>query len=314
MKHIWVLHNPKAGRPGSAWAVERVAEALARRGMEVQLRRPASLIEMKAAAQAAVRAQAEAVFVAGGDGSLGGVADALIGTPTALGFLPVGTANVWAQEFGLPVRAWWQPEALQRAAFMQLEGLPRLTDCGNCNGNVFLLWVGMGLDALVMHRLTGHRPMTRQLGTAYNVLATFVLGADWRGAPMWVKADRREREGHYLLAVIANARRYAGLFTLTPEARLDDGQLTVWLFEGRSYAESLLQTARVALGLHLTHPTVTRLTGAAIDLYTPAPQPVHIDGEPLPPTERLRLSVQPSALRVLVPKHTPANLYREALC
>lgn len=314
MNHLWILHNPNAGRPGSAWAVERTANALARQGLEVQLRRPASPAEMKAAAREAVKARAGAVFVAGGDGSLGMVAAELIGTPTALGFLPVGTANVWAQELGLPMMSLVRPAALERAAVMQLEGLARLTDCGNCNGHTFLLWAGMGLDALVMGRLSGHRPFSRRLGTTYNVLATFILGADWRGAPMRVVADGREIEGHYLLAVMANARRYAGLFTLTPEARLDDGQLTVWLFEGRSYAESLLQTARVGLGRHVAHPSVTRLTAEAIELYTPAPQPIHTDGEPLPPTTHLHIRVQPRALRVLTPAHAPAGLYGEAPC
>ncbi len=314
MNHIWILHNPNAGRPGSARAVERTANALARRGVDVQLRRPASPAAMRATAQEAVKAHADAVFVAGGDGSLGMMAAELMGTSTALGFLPVGTANVWAQEFGLPMMSLLHPSALEHAARMQLEGEIRLTDCGNCNGTIFLLWAGVGLDALVMRRLSGHRPISRQMGTAYNVLATFVLGADWHGTPMRVVADGREIEGHYLLAVIANARRYAGLFTLTPEARLDDGQLTVWLFEGRSYTESLLQTARVGLGWHVAHPSVTRLTGEAIELYTPAPQPVHTDGEPLPPTERLHIRVQPRALRVLVPVHAPAGLYGERPC
>lgn len=314
MSRIWILHNPNAGRPGSAWAVERTANALARRGLEVQLRRPASPAEMKAAAHEAVAAQAEAVLVAGGDGSLGVVAAELLGTPTALGFLPVGTANVWAQELGLPMMSWWQPDLLQRTAQLQLEGQVRLTDCGECNGNLFLLWAGMGLDALVMRRLEKHRPVSRYFGTPYNVLATFVLGADWRGAPMRVVAGGHEIEGYYLLAVIANARRYAGLFTLTPEARLDDGQFTVWLFEGRSYPESLLQTARVGLSQHLAHPRVTRLTGEAIELYTPAPQPVHTDGEPWPSTTQLHIHIRPRALRVLTPAHTPAGLYGEAPC
>jgi diacylglycerol kinase family enzyme len=314
MNHVWILHNPRAGRPGSARLVERAAGALARRGVSVQLQRPPTPADMQNAARAAVNAQANAVLVAGGDGSLGLVAAELRGHSTALGFLPVGTANVWAQEFGLPMMSLLQPSALERAALMQLDGQPRLTDCGECNGNIFLLWAGVGLDALVMGRLGAHRPISRHVGAAYNVLATFWLGRDWRGTPMRVVCDGRTVEGHYLLAVVANVRHYAALFTLTREARLDDGQMDVWLFAGRSYRESLQQSARLGLGRHIGHPGVTRLTGEAIELYTPAPQAVHADGEPLASTERIHIRVQPRALRVLVPALALAGLYGETPC
>ncbi|MGH2521330.1 MAG: diacylglycerol/lipid kinase family protein [Anaerolineales bacterium] len=311
MRQIWVLHNTLAGRPGSATKVERAAEALARRGLNVRLERAPTVAGLRQAARAAVAEDADAALVAGGDGSLGLVAAELAGSPVALGFLPTGTANVWAKEIGLPAQT-GRPDALERAALLLLDGRVRLADLGRCNGHHFLLWAGVGLDAFVMHRLAARRQLSRQWGFWYNVAATFNISRDWRGAEMRVAVNEQEAAGHYLLAVVSNVRWHGGgLFRMSPQAQLDDGQMDLWLFAGRTYAEALAHTARVFAGRHHRHPAVRRLTGNNMEIYTPAPQAFQADGEPFAPTERLSIQVVPQALRVLVPAQAPPGLFRD---
>jgi diacylglycerol kinase family enzyme len=88
----------------------------------------------------------------------------------------------------------------------------------------------------------------------YNLAAAFWVARAWRGAPMRVVVGDREVAGHYLMTVVANVSWYGGLFQLTPNSRLDDGQLDVWLFGGRTHGETLAHTARLALGRHQGHP------------------------------------------------------------
>jgi YegS/Rv2252/BmrU family lipid kinase len=312
MQHVWVLHNSLSGSPGSAAQVERAAEALARRGVRVRLERPPTIEGLRQAARDAIAARAEAVIVAGGDGTLGTIAGELAGSPAALGFLPAGTANVWAKELNLPRRTWRRPGAFERAALALLEGRARWCDLGRCNGRAFLLWAGVGLDAFVMHRLDPQRWLSRQFGMAYNTAATFVIAAAWRGAEMRVAADGGEFAGHYLLAVASNIRWYGGgLFHMSPHARLDDGQLDVWLFEGSTYGEALAHSARMFVGRHTPHLQVKCLTGERVEIYTPAPQVLQTDGEALPPTDRVSIEVMPRALRVLVPPQAPPGLFTE---
>jgi diacylglycerol kinase (ATP) len=302
VRQVWIVHNPLAGRLDNAARVEGAANALARRGVSVRLERPDSFELLQRVVRAAVAERVDAVLAAGGDGTVGAVAAELAGSPVALGCLPAGTANMWALEIGLPVLRWWQPQALELAALSQLEGQVRLADLGRCNGRLFLLWAGAGLDAFVTQQLGPHRRFARQWGMGYNVAATFLIGRDWRGADLRVTANGREVAGHFLLAVTANIRRYAGLFTLNPEARLDDGQMELWLFEGGTYAEALAHTARLWAGRHLEHPGVVCLTGDQFEIYTPAPLALHTDGEPLAPAQQMSIQVVPQALRVLFPR------------
>jgi len=319
MPQIWILHNALSGNPANAANVKRAAEALARRGVSVHFERPANVEGLRQAARAAVAARADAVLVAGGDGTLGTVAGELAGSPVALGFLPAGTATVWAKEMGLPRLSPLRPNALERAALDLLDGQPRLADLGRCNGRPFLLWAGVGLDAFVMQALGPQRWLSRQFGLAYNTAATFVIATRWHGADMRVvvegreAGDGREWAGHALLAVVCNVRWYGGgLFQLNPGARLDDGQMEVWLLAGRTYGELLAHAARAFVGRHAPHPRVTCLTGDRVEIYTAAPQVIQTDGEPLAATNHVSLEVMPRAVRVLVPSEAPHGLFGEA--
>jgi len=310
MKQVWILHTSLAGHPGNAAKVERAAEALTRRGAAVRLESLPTIEGLRQAARQAIVARADAVLVASGDGSLGAIAAELAGSPVALGFLPAGTANVWAKELNLPTLSWLRPRALEYAALRLMEGQVRLVDMGRCNGRLFLLWAGMGLDAFVMQRLeAGRQLFSRRLGLFYNVMSAFFVSREWRGAPMRVVVGSREVAGHYLMAVVANVSWYGGLFQLAADSRLDDGQMEAWLFAGRTHGETLAHTARLAVGRHQAHPQLTRLTGEQMEIYTATPQVTHNDGEPLAATDHLSIQVVPRVLRILVPPEAPARLF-----
>ena len=112
------------------------------------------------------------------------------------------------------------------------------------------------------------------------------------------------------MTLIGNARHYGGgIFYVSPDAVLDDGQFEVLIFEGRTFANSVAGAWRLLRGRHRDHPGVTiraarHITAASLDCL-----PLETDGEPLMAHLPLTITVAPRALRVLVPAHAPASLF-----
>ena len=132
---------------------------------------------------------------------------------------------------------------------------------------------------------------------------------DFRGTHLQVTADGVHVEGDFLLAVVSNIRSYAGgMATLSPDARLDDGLMDLWLFSGAGLRDTVRQAADLLLGQHLHSERVRRLRIRAVELAAPTPLHFQLDGEPAVLAPRVRIQVQPRALRLLMPARAVPRL------
>jgi diacylglycerol kinase (ATP) len=315
MKSVWLLHNLRAGQPGYGREVERAAEALARRGVAVEVVQSMDVETLRRSARAAAQGGADAVLVAGGDGTIGAIAGELAGSDCALGVLPAGTANVWARTMGLPRPGPLRRGAMERAALQLLDAPALPTDMGRCNDIWFLVWAGVGLDAYITQQFEAKRQVARQMGGFfYNVGLTFVAARDWHGQNLRLRASgpagAREAAGHFMMATICNINWHGGgLFQFSEDFRLDDGVMDLWAFEAATYAESLRLAWTVQWKRHHDHPRVHRLTGDHFELEADIPAAVQTDGEPRTPSLRLTATVVPRALRLLAPTQAARVLY-----
>jgi YegS/Rv2252/BmrU family lipid kinase len=308
----WLIHNPAAGRFPSGPFLSRAVDVLTRAGWTIRVEECGPGQDLAERAAEAVAAGCEAVFVAGGDGSVGRVAGALAGTPTALGVLPAGTANVWAQQFNLPRLGWTSPFALEEAAARLARGRVRLVDIGTCNGQPFLMWAGVGLDAQVVNSIEPRERWEKVLATIHYAVQTVWTAWNWTGIPVRVSANNQVWEDRFLVAVATNIRSYAGgLLELSPAAKVDDGLLDFWLIGGTSLSDAVLRVAQVLTGRHVDASGVAHFQAEEALFDLPADTALHLDGEPgvIQPPAHLR--VQKRVLRVLVPSGTRPFLFSE---
>src|SRR5262245_41221753 len=103
MKAIPLIYNPTAGAlRRDPKKIERLALALARRGIEVTPAPTERAGHATHLTAQAVNDGAEIVIVCGGDGTINEAAQSLVGSCAALAVWPCGTANVLAKELHLP--------------------------------------------------------------------------------------------------------------------------------------------------------------------------------------------------------------------
>jgi diacylglycerol kinase family enzyme len=246
-------------------------------------------------ARRAAAAGADCVVAAGGDGTVGTVASALVGTRTTLGILPVGTRNHFARDLGLPTDL---PAAILTIA----RGHARVVDVGEVNGRVFVNNASIGLYP----EMVEERERRQHLGWRKNV-ATL-----WAG----VVALRRFRMVHVRLAAAGDSERlktpfvfvgnnqYAmSLFALGTRACLDDGHLSLYT-ANVSRRFSLVRIVILALlgRLEQTRDFQQRCVSEAWLDSRWWRLRVALDGEVLSLAPPLHFRARPAALRVMVPE------------
>jgi len=229
MRKVMVIYNPAAGRFPVKPFLRFVEKELTNSGWQVDIAPTQSGPHTVELGKQAVAEEYDAAFAIGGDGTIGQVATGLLGSETALGVLPAGTSNVWAQELGLPPFNWAKPWRLRENARTLANAPIRRVDMGQCNEHYFMMWAGMGLDAMAIHAIEPRVRLEKFFAMPEYAASTIWKASQWGGTRLRIWVNDEELEDHYILAVANNIRRYMGGYSvLSPEAHLDDGLLDLF--------------------------------------------------------------------------------------
>jgi diacylglycerol kinase family enzyme len=255
----FLLVNPRSGR-GSPSAEELAAEARAL-GIETHVLSPG-----ENPAELARAAAADAVGVAGGDGSLAPVAEVALEQNRAFVCIPFGTRNHFARDLGLdrndPI-----------GALGGFGGAERRIDVGRAGGRLFLNNVSLGLYARLVHRRERHRRRRE----AFARMRAWAIVLTHR-EPLGITIDRKPVESR--LVLVANNAYALELPSIGARDRLDEGKLHL-------YVPDSYPAERVA-DRFVLDAAAGRIEAA-------------VDGEPDVLETPLEFRIEPRALRLLVP-------------
>ncbi|MFL7813424.1 MAG: diacylglycerol kinase family protein [Anaerolineales bacterium] len=305
-----LIYNPMAGKFPSQPLVERAARILTSNGWEVDIQVTTGENDITKMAKRAARKGMNAVFVAGGDGSIHKAVAGLLGSETSLAVLPCGTANVWAQELGLPTLSWTNWLALENSVQKLLNGHVHTMDVGICQDIPFLLWSGIGIDAFLVHHLEPRSRFAKQFPVTQGVANLAWYAPTWSGMDLDIWVDGDKFEGKFILALVTNIHLYAGgLAEISPKARLDDGRMDLWLFSGDSLLETFQHVVDLASGRHLDSSKTMQISCQEIKIKSAAELYLQLDGEPIIPSRSITISIQPLSLKVMVPETMPRALF-----
>lgn len=302
MADALLVYNPAAGRISVRPFIGGVIRALSDHGWRLEVAESVNGRHTTQLAHMAAREKYRAVFAIGGDGTAGQAASGLLGSQTALGVLPAGTSNVWARELGMKAFVWPRWGALRENARLLAENEPSPVDVGLCNGQPFLLWAGIGLDALMVRKLEPRKRFEKYLSVPEYFATTVWNATLWHGMNLRVTADDKQVEDRYLLAVANNIRHYlGGMAEISPSAYLDDGKMDLWLFAGSTLADAFRHFFDMQSGRHLTSDQARCIPFSRAHVESDTPFSLQVDGEPMLGAQRVSIDVLPRRLLILMP-------------
>ena len=304
MRSAVIVYNPTAGRYSVKPFIKSVVKELETAGWKADAEATKSGAHTIELAKQAAAEKKDAVFAVGGDGTIGNVVNGLIGTDTAMGVLPSGTANVWSIELGLRPFAWTRPWVLRKNAAILANAPSHAVDVGTCNQYSFMMWAGIGLDALAVHSIEPRIRLEKFFAMPEFTAKTIWQAAQWSGVQLRMWADGQEIEGHYIVAVSTNIRHYlGGLSNLSPDAYLDDGLLDIWLFSGNNLGDALRHAYNMWTGHHINADDVRRVTFNNLRIEGDSPFWIQTDGEPRGSAQSAEIKIHSRALKMLMPPH-----------
>jgi diacylglycerol kinase family enzyme len=259
-----LLINPRAGTE-SPTTEELRDEALAR-GIDAHL-----LGEGEDVGDLAGRAEVDVLGAAGGDGTIASVAGVAVERDLPFVVVPHGTRNHFARDLGLD-----HDDAV--AALAGFEGEELRVDVGRAGERRFLNNVSLGLYAELVHRRESHR-RSRQALAGLRARRLSLR----RRPGIWASIDGEPTRARVVL--VANNAYELSLFSVGERTRLDEGRLYVYTAKG--WLPSAWEEQ----------------SGERFTIDAPGGRlEAAVDGEPAQLETPLELSIEPGALRVLVPR------------
>ncbi len=241
--------------------------------------------------------EAEAVIIAGGDGSLNAVAPALLKTGLPLGILPTGTANDLARTLGIPLD-------LEQASDVIAGGNTRRIDIGEVNGHHFFNVASVGLSADLADSLT--RETKRRFGRFGYAFAAMRVLAQARPFSAEITSPEGTARVRTLQIAIGNGHYYGGGMAVEESATIDDARLDLYSLELDRVWKLLLLARAFRIGRQGVYEQVRVTKGTHFQIRTRRPRPINTDGELVTFTPA-RFSVLPKAITVFAPEEKPED-------
>lgn len=288
-----VNRHSRSGGVAAAAAISRLNAA----GFDLVITSPTSRTEVAPWIEAHAH-EAEAVVVAGGDGSLNAAAPALVKTGLPLGILPTGTANDLARTLGLPT-------GIEAAADVITLGRRRTIDVGEVNGHYFFNVASLGLSADLARSLS--RETKRRFGRlGYFLTAIRVLLQARPFRALIVSPEGAARVSTLQIAV-GNGRYYGGGMAVEHSAEIDDEHLDLYSLELKKVWMLVLMAKAFREGRHGLWKEVRVTRGQSFEIRTRRPRPINTDGELVTFTPA-RFSVLSKAVSVFAPPTSADNV------
>jgi diacylglycerol kinase (ATP) len=242
------------------------------------------------------------VVIAGGDGSLHAVVNALdtlgILGESRLGLIPLGTGNDFARGVGIPLDCAGSARVISEGHVASVDVI--VDDCDRIVVNNVHL--GVGADASRKADKWKPRFGLLKLGRLGYVVGAIGAGLrpDFIEATVTVDGVPVAPRGHIAQVAIGNGSRVGGGTELVPGADPTSGRLVVILSRSAGPWSRVLYMLRLRLGTHAQMREVSRVTGRQVKVEG-GKFHISADGEISGPYTCMSWELRPAALQMFLP-------------
>lgn len=268
-RKVLVIANPTADRGKTVKVIPLIREILIRKRVDFGFyitNRPLHATEIARRN----KTRFTDILSVGGDGTINEIINGLGRGDCVLGVVSTGSGNDFAKNFT-------EQESIEEQVNAALEGRVRKIDAGLCNDRYFINGVGIGFDGRVVEEMMKQgKAFKGHLGYLYVVMKLIL---SYREPFITIGAGKEKSTERIFLIDIANGTTFGGGFRLTPDAKVDDGELDVCLIKPMSVPGRYFHMPKVMKGAHTRLDVVKMSRIKKIRIGSDESVVAHMDGE-----------------------------------
>lgn len=290
-KKILFVINPKSGVKGKADLPALIESHIDKNTVDHEIAFTKAAKHGIALSREAASLSYDAVIAVGGDGSVNEVAQGLLGSQTALGFIATGSGNGMARHMKIPMN-------YREAIHIINTGKVVRIDTFKVNDAFCIGTFGVGFDAHTAHRFA------QSPKRGFSTYAKIVLSEFYKYKPLTyeMKIDGQDFSKECFLLTVANSSQFGNDARIAPFADVQDGLLDISMISRFPLIQTPLLLYRLMNNAIYKSRYFTMKRAKELMIKNNTGLQVHIDGEPITFASDLHIKINPLSLNVLAPQ------------
>jgi YegS/Rv2252/BmrU family lipid kinase len=246
--------------------------------------------------RAALAKKPDLLILGGGDGTISGLVDLIVGHDVILGVLPFGTANSFVRTLGIPLD-------IPGAIAVLRDGKPMRIDLGMIDGDYFANCAAMGISPQIAE--TVPHGLKKVLGRVGYLGWAAVQFAKFKPFTLIVGEGGGAERLRVVEVRISNGPYHGGT-QMVDEASVDSGEIVVQAVRGHVKRRLVKNWAASFFGHDARHEDTVSFRGKNVRIDTEPRLPISIDGEVLAHTP-VNAKIAAGIIRVMAPVPGPTQ-------
>ncbi|KPL60161.1 YegS/Rv2252/BmrU family lipid kinase [Rossellomorea vietnamensis] len=240
MKQAMLIVNPSSGKELGKHYSDHALKTMKEMGYETFLRLTKGEGDAMEFAREACEKRYDFLAAMGGDGTINEAINGMAEQEhrPLFGLIPLGTVNDFARALNIPMK----PE---EAIEIFKQNHVQKTDVGKINDRYFVNIVAVG--ALAEASFSTPVEQKSKLGPLAYIIEGMKKMKEKQPFELKVQSEH-DWEGEALLMLIALTNSVGGMETIAPEAKVNDGQLHVFIIKDMALPQFLLLLPKILLG------------------------------------------------------------------
>ncbi|HKL35608.1 MAG TPA: YegS/Rv2252/BmrU family lipid kinase [Salegentibacter sp.] len=289
IQKVLLIVNPISGNIDKENIIQSVETEVRKINAELQTYRTTGENDQKKIQNLVEEDDFDRIIIAGGDGTLKQVAEALIDNETPIAIIPAGSANGLALNLGIPNNLKQQIQIALSNSITEMDML-------DIDGELCLHIADLGLNAELIknYERSGIRGkmgyLLQSIPTLWNSRYPFEF-------EVILKNKKFTKKG--ILLAFANAKKYGTNANVNPKGKINDGVFELLLFKNFDTLE-ILKTLRNETDVNSDFVEIIPIKEAQI--FCKKPVTFQIDGEYIGEKKEISVRISPRKLPIMTPE------------